>query len=232
MKTAIVVGASSGIGEAIARQLAAAGWRVGLAARRREVLDKMAVEIGGGAVAATIDLGDDMAAREGLTALAAALGGVDLWVLNAGTGETNPDFAYLPERTTTLTNVVGFIAMADVALHHCLARGSGHIVGVTSIARFRGTRHAPAYSASKAYVAKYLDAMRDIARARKSAVTVTDACPGYVQTPLMKAPVPFWVATPEKAARQIIAGTLAGRKVVYVTKRWRLIASVLKVLPR
>lgn len=232
MQTAIVVGASSGIGEAIARQLATDGWRVGLAARRRERLELLAAEIGNGAVAATIDLGDDMAARAALTTLAEQLGGVDLWVLNAGTGATNPDFAYGPERETIVTNVLGFAAMADVALHHCLARGTGHIVGITSIARFRGTRLAPAYSASKAFVAKYLDAMRDIARARKSKVTVTDACPGYVWTPLMQAPNPFWVATPEKAARQIIAATLRGAKVAYITKRWRLIAWALKALPR
>ncbi|MFZ4689327.1 MAG: SDR family NAD(P)-dependent oxidoreductase [Polymorphobacter sp.] len=232
MKTGIVIGASSGIGEAIARQLAADGWRVGLAARRRDTLDALAAEIGGGAIAATVDLTDDMAARTALAALADELGGVELWVLNAGTGATNPDFAYEPERNTIFTNVVGFAAMADVAMHHCLARGRGRIVGITSIARFRGTRHAPAYSASKAFDAKYLDAMRDFLHHRKSAVTVTDACPGYVQTPLMKAPVPFWVATPEKAARQIIAATLRGRKVVYVTKRWRLIAWALALLPR
>jgi short-subunit dehydrogenase len=232
MPTAIVVGASSGIGEAIARQLARDGWRVGLAARRVEGLRTMAAEIGHGAVAAMVDLADDRGARTALQALAAELGGVDLWVLNAGTGATNPDFEYEPERITIMTNVVGFAAMADVAMHHCLARGHGRIVGVTSIARFRGTAQAPAYSASKAFDAFYLDAMRDFLKKRGSAATVTDACPGFVQTPLMKAPNPFWIATPEKAALQIIAATLRGSKVVYVTRRWRLIAWVLKILPR
>lgn len=232
VRTALVVGASSGIGEAIARRLANDGWRVILAARRLDRLQALADELGEPAIAAQLDLADDRAARATLQALAAEHGPIELWVLNAGTGETNPAFDYEPERRTIMVNVVGFAAMADVALHHCLATGRGRIVGVTSIARFRGTRHAAAYSASKAFVALYLDAMRDIARQRGAGVTVTDACPGYVRTDLMKAPRPFWVATADKAASQIIAGTLAGRKVAYITRRWRLVAWLLKLLPR
>ena len=226
--TAIVVGASSGIGEAVARDLAARGWRVGLAARRRDRLDALATELGG--VAATVDLDDLEAARAALSGLAAELGTVGLWVLNAGTGDNNPDFHWEPERNTLQTNVMGFAAMADVATHHCLAAGGGRIVGVSSVARFRGSKNAVGYAASKAFVAVYLDGIRDLVKAR--GITVTEACPGFVDTPLMKFPNAFWVSTPAKAARQIVDGTLAGRKLIYITRRWRLIAMVLRVLPR
>ena len=228
--TAIIVGASSGIGEAIARDLAARGWRVGLAARRRDKLDALAGELGG--VAATVDLGDLEGARAALAGLAAELGKVDLWVLNAGTGDDNPDFRWEPERDVLATNVMGFAAMADVAVHHCLAGSGGRIVGVSSIARFRGSRQSVGYSASKAFVAVYLDGIRDLLKHRKTGITVTEACPGFVDTPLMKFPGAFWVATPAKAARQIVDATLAGAKIVYVTKRWRLIAWLLNMMPR
>ncbi|WP_419814853.1 SDR family NAD(P)-dependent oxidoreductase [Glacieibacterium sp.] len=227
---AIVVGASSGIGEAIARDLAARGYRVGVAARRRDKLDALAAEIGG--VAATVDLGDPEGARTALAALAADLGQVELWVLNAGTGDNNPEFRWEPERDTLATNVTGFAAMADVAVHHCLASGRGQIVGVSSVARFRGSRNAIGYAASKAFVSVYLDGIRDLVRHRRTSITVTEACPGFVDTPLMKFPGAFWVASPAKAARQIVDATLAGRKIVYVTRRWRLIAWLLNIMPR
>jgi short-subunit dehydrogenase len=231
-RTAIVVGASSGIGEAIAARLAAEGWRVGLAARRLSALEALAQKLGQGAVAAAVDLADPDGARAALQAFAAQLGDVELWVLNAGTGEANPEFEWAPERDTLQVNVMGFAAMADVAMHHCLARGRGRIVGVSSIARFQRRPGAIAYSASKAYVSTCLDGLRTLARARKLPITVTEACPGFVDTPMMKAPNPFWVATPEKAARQILAAAERGRSIVYVSRRWALIAALLSFVPR
>jgi short-subunit dehydrogenase len=230
---AVVVGASSGIGAAIARRLAADGWRVGLVARRLDRLEALAAEIDGDAVTAAIDLRNPEAARRSLSALVEALGGsVGLFVLNAGVGHLNPDLAWEPERETIEVNVLGFAAAADVAMAHLLARGSGRIVGVSSIARFRGGRAAPSYGASKAFVSLYLDGLRDLVRHRRVAITVTEACPGFVDTPMMKAPNPFWVASADKAARQIVDATLNGRKLVYVTRRWRLIAWLLRLLPR
>jgi len=230
-KCAIVVGASSGIGEAIARDLAQRGWRLGLLARRLPELEAIARDLSG-AVAAHVDLADPEGTRAALSSLAEQLGGVDLWVLNAGTGELNTEFAWGPEDRTIRVNVLGFAAMADVAIHHCLDRGRGRIVGVSSIARFMKRPPAVSYAASKAFVSVYLDGLRELARLRGSNVTVTEACPGFVRTPMMKTSKPFWVASPQKAARQIVDGTLAGHKLVYITRRWRLIAWVLRLLPR
>ncbi|MFN9498955.1 MAG: SDR family NAD(P)-dependent oxidoreductase [Erythrobacteraceae bacterium] len=230
-KCAVVVGASSGIGEAIARELARRGWRLGLAARRVPELEAVARDLRS-ALVAYVDLADTEGTRLALTSLADQLGGVDLWVLNAGTGEENIEFAWGPEETTIRVNVLGFAAMADVAIHHCLGRGHGRIVGVSSIARFMKRPPAVSYAASKAFVSVYLDGLRDLARRRGSKVTVTEACPGFVRTPMMMASKPFWVATPEKAARQIVDGTITGHKLVYVTRRWRIIAWALRLMPR
>lgn len=230
--TAIVVGASSGIGEAIARRLAAIGWRVGLAARRVELVAALAAEFDADAVAVAVDLHDPEATRTALSTLAERLGGVDLWVLNAGTGHENPDFAWGPERDTIEVNVLGFAAMADVAIHHCLQRGRGRIVGVSSVARFLPRPAAAGYAASKAFVSVYLDGLRELARRRAPEVTVTEACPGFVRTAMMKAPQAFWVASPAVAARQIVDAALAGRKLAYITRRWRLVAWLLRLMPR
>lgn len=229
--TAIVVGASSGIGEAVARHLAQAGWRVGLAARRQPELEALAREIRN-AIVARVDLNAPDEAREALGQLADELGDVDLWVLNAGIGEGNPEFDWSLEEATIRVNALGFAAMADVAIHHCLARGRGHIVGVSSVARFLKRPEAVSYAATKAFVSVYLDGLRQLARRKGVGVTVTEACPGFVRTAMMKANNPFWVAPPEKAARQIVSAALAGRKLVYVSRRWRLIAWALRWLPR
>ena len=230
-RTAIVVGASSGIGEAVARHLAQSGWRVGLAARRLALLEVLAREIGS-AVVARVDLSEPDEAREALGRLAGELGDVDLWVLNAGAGEENPSFAWKAEEATIRVNALGFAAMADVAIHHCLARGQGRIVGVSSVARFLRRPEAVSYAATKAFVSVYLDGLRQLARSRGADVTVTEACPGFVRTAMMKASRPFWVASPDKAARQIVRAALAGRKLVYVSRRWQLVAWVLRLLPR
>lgn len=229
---AIVIGASSGIGEAIARRLAATGWRLGLAARRIDRLEALAAELGNGAVAAPVDLNDAEAARTALEELAGRLGDVEMWVLNAGIGEANPAFDWAPERDTIKVNVLGFAAMADVAIRHCLERGRGRIVGISSVARFLPRPTAVAYAASKAFVSVYLDGLREIARRRHADISVTEACPGFVRTAMMQAPQAFWVASADKAARQIVDAALAGRKLLYVTRRWRLVAALLRLLPR
>ncbi|MBK6297519.1 MAG: SDR family NAD(P)-dependent oxidoreductase [Sphingomonadales bacterium] len=144
MGTAIVVGASSGIGKAIAEQLVAGGWKVGLTSRKLENLAETIARLGEGAAAKAIDLDDPEGARSGLAAFADELGGVDLWILNAGTGILNRDFAWEPERQTIATNVMGFAAMTDVAVHHCIARGEGRIVRISSVAKKRGTPSPPA----------------------------------------------------------------------------------------
>lgn len=230
--TAIVVGASSGIGQAIALQLAAAGWKVGMTSRNAENLADMAERLGSGAAVCAINLDDADAARRGLAAFADELGGVDLWILNAGTGVLNRDFAWEPERQTITTNVMGFAAMTDAAVHHCVARGQGRIVGVSSVAKKRGHPFTASYSGSKAFVSLYLDGVRMYLRKAAPKVSVTEVAPGYIATPLQQFDEAFWVASADTAARQIIAAALSGRKHAYVPRRWAPIAALLSIAPR
>lgn len=230
--TAIVVGASSGIGKAIAEQLAAAGWKVGMTSRKPESLAGMAAKFGDQGFIKAIDLDNPEGARAGLRAFADELGGVDLWVLNAGTGILNRDFAWEPERQTIATNVMGFAAMTDAAVHHCIERGEGRIVGISSVAKKKGHPFTASYSGSKAFVSLYLDGVRQYLRRAAPKVSVTEVAPGYIDTPLQQFDEAFWVVSAETAAKQIIAAALARRKHAYVPRRWALIAALLSLMPR
>jgi short-subunit dehydrogenase len=99
------------------------------------------------------------------------------------------------------------------------------------LAALRGIGAAPAYAASKAFVSNYLQGVGYRFKKLRLPVVVTDVQPGFVDTRMAKADRPFWVASPQTAARQIVAAIRGRRQRVYVTRRWRLIAWLLRVLP-
>jgi short-subunit dehydrogenase len=230
VKTAIVIGASSGIGHALAVARSLAGYRVGIVARRTELLTQLQAELAGPSVIKTIDVSQPDFAMPLLQALISELGDVELFIINAGTGFENAALAWEPERDTIAVNVLGFTAMANVAVAHLESRGSGHLVGISSIAALRGNRVAPAYSASKAFVSNYLQGMRHRFAKLKLPIAVTDVQPGFVDTP-MASGNRFWIASPQTAAKQIVAAIHGRKKRVYVTRRWRLIAWLIRIVP-
>jgi short-subunit dehydrogenase len=230
--TAVILGASSGIGEALARQLAAAGWRLGLVARRLDRLEALAQELPSAALVRRIDLAEAEAVAAVLETLFDDLGEVDLVIISSGTGQLNPDIEWTLDRDTLAVNVLGFTVAAQTAMRHFLRRGRGHLVGITSVGGLRGNAAGAAYCASKAYESIYLDRLRDAVAQRRLPIAVTEAQPGFVKTAMMKAERTFWVASAEAAARQIIAAIRRRAKHVYVTRRWAIIAFVMKWLPR
>jgi short-subunit dehydrogenase len=136
-------------------------------------------------------------------------------------------------------NVTGFAAMAQVAMRHFLGRGRGHLVGITSVGALRGNGPGATYMASKAFQSVYLDGLRALARDSGHAIVVTEVQPGFVDTAMMKPerPLPpivrrILVASPATAARQILRAIQNKRKHAYITKRYALVAFVLKFLPR
>ena len=231
MKRAIVIGASSGIGRALAKLLAANGYEVGLAARRTEQLEQLQQDIAGPTHIKRIDVTRPEEARQLLEALISEMGGADLIVISSGVSLKNTSWE--EDLQTIEVNVTGFIAMADVAMNHFMRRGSGHLVGISSIAGLRGSRSTAAtYGASKAFVSNYLEALRLKADKAGVDVHVTDVLPGYVATPMTEGQSGmFWVAPVEVAARQIFDAIRKKRRIAYITKRWRLMAWLLKVMP-
>jgi short-subunit dehydrogenase len=231
MKKAIVVGASSGIGHALAKVLAQDGYAVGLVARRLPLLLELQQEIGDQAMVKQIDVADTAVAMPQFTQLLHEMGDVDLIVLSAGIGFLNPDLDWNKENETIGVNVAGFTAMTNLAVHYFLKKGSGHLVNISSIAAIRGNGMAPAYNASKAFESNYLEGMRHKFAKLHLPITITDIQPGFVDTAMAQGVGLFWVAPPEKAAKQIYQAIRRRKTHAYVTKRWRLIAWLFKLAP-
>ncbi len=229
MKKAIIIGATSGIGKELAKLLSIEGYSLGISGRRLHLLEELKTEMSTHTYIQDMDVSDSNSIK-GLQNLIAAMNGVDLIIISAGTGSVDPDLPWDKEKETIETNVLGFAAMANVAFHHFNQKGSGHLVGISSIAAIRGG-DAPAYSASKAFVSNYLQSLRYVISKSKASITVTDIQPGFVDTAMAKAPNLFWVASPQKAAIQIYETIKKKKKHAYITKRWRLIAWALKLMP-
>ncbi|WP_339103003.1 SDR family NAD(P)-dependent oxidoreductase [Haloterrigena salinisoli] len=232
---AIIVGGSSGIGEALARALADEGYAIGLAARRTERMQEIGAALPTDASVATMDVTDTADAREGFFELAAAMPSVDVVVISAGTAAMNPDLEWESERETIDVNVRGFTAIATAAMEyfestpdHARA-GDGHLVGISSVAAHFGVGGVQAYNASKAFVSTYLEGLRARQADRDADVTITTVEPGFVDTELSMGG--FWECSPETAAAQIARAIRERRTHVYVTRRWRLVAWVLKATP-
>ena len=128
-------------------------------------------------------------------------------------------------------NVSAWTAMADFAYLFFKEQRHGHLAAITSIAAIRGEGRAPAYNASKAYQAHYLEGLRKKSIHDHIPVFITDVQPGFVKTEGVRGDR-FWEASAEKAARQIVRAIEKRKKKVYITKRWWFIAQLLKILPQ
>ena len=231
MRKAIVVGASSGIGRELAKILSMNQFIVGVMARRIQLLNELWKEAEGKFFVQEIDVRDAESAMGILDKFIKEMGGIDLIVISAGAGDVNVSLNWPLENETIKTNVTGFAALVNVAMHHFTAKGSGHLVGISSIAALRGGRESPAYNASKAFASNYLEGLRQKVRKSKLSITITDIKPGFVNTAMAKGDGIFWAAPAEKAAMQIYNAIERKRTHAYITHRWRLIAWILKSMP-
>jgi short-subunit dehydrogenase len=231
MKKAIVIGASSGIGKQLAILLAVHNYRVGITGRRDQLLLNLQATKPEQFVVSVFDVTDIATIPQRLQQLTDELGGLDLLILSSGTGKVNPALDPAVEQGTSEVNVAGFTAIANWAFNYFQKQAFGHFAAISSIAGIRGSRQAPAYFASKAYQINYLEGLRQKAYSLKLPIYVTDIRPGFVDTAMAAGENLFWVATVEKAATQIYKAIENKRGVVYVTKRWRLVAFLSRVLP-
>ena len=227
---AIVIGASTGIGKELARLLSRAGYELGLVARRADLLEKLADELPTQSYVSRIDVVQIEEAREKLRALIDRMGGVDLIIVNSGVSPVDPDWG--EEAQVIAVNVAGFAAIANLAIDHFIERGRGHLVGISSIASLRAVGASTVYSASKAFVSRYLEGLRLKVDELGLDIAVTDIKPGYVETQMTEGRSGlFWMATVDEAARQIHAAIRKRKRHAYITRRWRLMAWVLKTVP-
>ena len=231
-KKAIIVGASSGMGRELCKILIAEGWVVGITGRRENLLKELKKESPERIFYRAFDIRDISKTTRRLEELIRDLGGLDLLVLSSGTGYLNEELEPEPEFQTIYTNVTGFTDIMTFAYNYFEKHQPGHLVGITSVGGMRGNASAPAYNATKAYQSNYLEALRVKSKKAGIQINVTDIRPGFVETDMAKGDKFFWMSSPEKAASLIYKAIRRKKSVAYITGRWRLIAILLKILPR
>jgi short-subunit dehydrogenase len=235
-KKLIIVGASSGIGKELATLYALKGWLVGITGRRKELLNQVQHEYQGQIFSECFDVRENNNVAH-IQALIATLGGMDLLIYNSGFGDPSITLEWELDKITYETNVKGFIEIVHFAFNYFIKQGHGHIAATSSLASIRGNSWAPAYSASKAFISIYMEGLhmkaKRMARKNKSPqrVFITDIQPGFVNTKVAKGNRQFWVAPVEKVAKQIYQAIDQKKWRVYITRRWWIIAQLMKWAP-
>ncbi|HIE25288.1 MAG TPA: SDR family NAD(P)-dependent oxidoreductase [Anaerolineales bacterium] len=236
-KRAILVGASSGIGAALAHRLVDEGYQIALLARREEMLSTLTDEINAKhgetrAIYYVHDVTDYETVPELLSKIITDLGGLDSFIFNAGVshmvGLKKYDFE--KDRQTIETNLIGALAWLNPVAEKFQELKSGQIVGISSVAGERGRVGNPAYNTSKAALTTHLEALRN--RLDKLGVNLLTVKPGFVQTDMIKdAKKLFWVIPPERAAKDIYKAMQKRKQEIYTPARWRWVMLVVRNIP-
>lgn len=235
-KVVWITGASGGLGEAFARELAAEGCVMAISARRGDELHRIAADLnakGGRVHPFPLDLrvGGDVARVS--AEIASKLGVIDVLIANAGTHQPTDVSHFSTDEYRELfeLNLFATLRCIEAVLPSMVARRSGQIVGVASVAGYRGLPKAAAYGASKAALTHFLESIRFDLEPFGIGVTVVN--PGFVKTPLTDKndfPMPFLMeAAP--AARAMLRGVQSGQREVHFPKRFTWIMKTFRVLP-
>ncbi len=232
----LITGASSGLGEGMAREFARRGRALGLAARRLDRLTELADELApqAGQIAVTrLDVTDVDDVPRAFTELATELGGVDRVIVNAGLGKGSPiGTGHAAANIETVqTNLIGALAQAEAAMEIFRAQGHGHLVLVSSISAVRGLPKAQAaYSASKAGVSALGQGLQ--AELAGSPITVSVILPGYIETDINRGVKTKLMTDTDSGVRAMVAAIEAEpRRAEVPAWPWKPIAAALRYLP-
>ena len=231
-KSAIITGASSGIGAALARELAGRGWSLALLARRVELLDALVGELPH-AIAIPCDVADRAAVQNAVRRAEDELGPIDLAIANAGMSIPNhaTKFKCDEAERTIQVNLLGMIYLFDAVIPSMVERRRGQFAGVASVAGLRGLPTAAPYSASKAAMQAFLEATR--VELRPYGIAVTTVNPGFVATPMTEKNrfrMPFLIDA-DRAARIIADGLERRARVIEFPRRMSLVMRLARILP-
>jgi short-subunit dehydrogenase len=231
---AIITGASSGIGEALARELAKRGWDVALLARRADLLESLSRELKTKSIALPCDVTDANAVREAVRQGEEALGGpFDLAIANAGVGVPShaSKFVLADAELMTKVNLLGMFNLFDAVIPSMIERRAGRFAGIASIAGLRGLPTSSVYSATKAAMHAFLEASR--VELRQYGVGVTTVNPGFVITAMTEKnrfKMPFLMKV-DDAARVIADGLERGKRVVEFPRTMSLLMRFARLIP-
>ncbi len=225
------MGASSGMGREVSELLLAAGWRIGVAARRKDKLLEIRAMNPTMVEVMPIDVTCDDA-PEKLLSLVRTLGGVDLYFHASGSGKQNPKLAADVELNTLKLNALGFTRMIDAIFNYMAQNGGGQIAAISSIAGTKGLGVAPSYSATKAFQTTYIQALEQLANMRGLNISFTDIRPGFVDTALLsdgeKYPL---LMNPKSVAKKIVKAILHRKHVKIIDWRYCIMVFFWRLLP-
>jgi len=218
-----VIGSSSGIGRALVELHQNQGVECIAFSRSPEKLE--------GFTTFQLDLNDEQQAKSIFEKAFSEYPNIDKIFLISGIGEIELAPSYEVAKSTISLNCNGFTIAAYSAASYLEKRGAGSIVAVTSMAAIRGGSQSLSYNASKAYQTSLLEGLRCRLTKTGKPITVTEIRAGFVDTEMMKADKPFWIASANQAAKAIWSASHSRKTLVYVLGRWRIIAWVMRIMP-
>lgn len=232
MKNAIVFGATSGIGKSLTEILVNEGYQVAITGRRFALLEALKNKFPNQILVKQNDIQDVKEVEKIFHEIVTEFETIDLVIQSSGVGFINPKLEWNEEEQSINTNVLGVTKLYTLTYNLFKKQQFGHLVGISSIASLRGNRAAPVYFASKAYQKAYLESLYIKTKSIQSKkVFITDIRPGFVDTAMALGDGIFWLVPLEKAVKQIHTAIKKKKRVAYISKRWRLIALVLKIAP-
>jgi len=227
--TAIIVGASSLLSREIAKKLALQGIDLALLTQDPDSLSEFATSLPTQVKLLPLAIHDPQAIIESIEQVWHSLGGAHLILVNTGMNSYDPELPWSPEQDIISVNVMGFAAICNTAFNLFRQQGYGQLAAINSIAGLRGGP-CVAYHASKAFAANYLEGLSMHAQRLKLPITITDIQLGLLDKAAMQRSK-LWLSPPDVVADQVVKALLRGKRRVYVTKRWRLVAWLTKLLP-
>ncbi len=235
-KRAIVMGATSGIGMAVVKQLTGRGWQVGIAGRRMERLIELQRKDIGIVAVQQIDVTREEAASQLITLVGKMGGDIDLYFHSSGIGYQNPALDAAKELATVETNAVGMTRMVTTMFNLFAQQPDKcrQIAVISSIAGTKGLGAAPAYSATKRYVNHYLECLCQLSHIRGlKHLVISDIRPGFVRTPLLSdgGHYPMQLDV-DKVAAEIVEKVMKKKEIITVDWRYRILVTLWRLVPR
>lgn len=233
----VIVGASSGIGESLARKLARPDRCIALVARRMDKLDIIASEINAKhssevALPFFCDVTDHAGIPKLVDRIASQMGGIDAIIYASGVmSRIEPtEYSTGDDIEMIQVNVAGAVAWLNAVSKRFQIANKGIVVGISSVAADRGRRGNPVYGATKAFFDTYLEGLRN--RLERFGCMVITVKPGPIDTPMTQGlgRLPLMISSDE-AALQIISAIERGQRVVYVPAKWKPIMTVIRLVP-
>ena len=227
-----IIGATSGIGRALAVEMHKRGCIVGATGRRLERLEELQQQLNNRTYIQYMDVTELDDAINQLERLINQMGGLDIIVLNAGVSYYQKESSRKTDLHVVDVNIRGFANLTSYCFKKFEEQGAGHIVGISSVAGLFGWGLSATYSASKSFVNTYLQGYRQLANHSNANISVSTIMPGFVESEMIESKSNlFWVAPTDKAAQQIADAIEAKKNEAYITKRWRLAAWAVKLIP-